>query len=151
MRSRSVRLLFYGVLLAVAVAGCAPGAQRPSRPIRPAGLPDLVPIPHIFSVDPFSVSFCRLNSQGQLVVLVLNQDMVTGAGASHTRVEFSPGGSVSKMTDPVGPAGTAEVSFDVPAACFNPDCNFRITVDSDGEVSESNEGNNTSAWNLCIG
>ncbi len=45
-----------------------------------------------------------------------------------------------------------DVQFPDPplAACFNPDCDFRITVDSAGQVSESNEANNV-VNGRCIG
>jgi hypothetical protein len=38
----------------------------------------------------------------------------------------------------------------IPGGCFNPDCDFRITVDAGAVVDESDEGNNT-ASGTCIG
>jgi len=39
----------------------------------------------------------------------------------------------------------------VPGNCFSPDCSFKITVDANNQINESNhEGNNT-ANGGCIG
>jgi CARDB len=105
-------------------------------------LPDLVPVPDA------SGSFCR-RRDGKLVVTVKNQG-AGPAGPSTTQVDFFAHGQVSQPTPPLAPNASTELLFDIPPGCFDPDCNFRITVDVNGEVAESNEGNNT-ADGICLG
>ncbi|MEJ2303804.1 MAG: CARDB domain-containing protein [Anaerolineales bacterium] len=110
------------------------------------GLPDLIPVP-----DPEpGVGFCRLDEEGNLVVHVKNQGSAA-AGASTTRVEFSPGGVFDLYTAPIPPGVTIKLpAIPIPGECYNPDCDFRITVDVKGELVESNEANNTGSGR-CIG
>jgi hypothetical protein len=108
-----------------------------------AGLPDLVPL-----ADP-EVGLCNRTDMGDLVVTVKNQGSAD-AGASTTTVAFSSGGTFSQPTPPIAAGASVELSFPIPGGCFNPDCSFRITVDSANQVTESNEGNNT-ATGTCIG
>jgi len=117
----------------------------PPRRMSPqGGLADLIPVPN---PDP-SINFCIRNGL-KLSVTVRNQG--TGdAPASVTRVDFSPGGNVSVPTPAIPAGGSVIVIVQMPAGCFSPDCNFRITVDSAAQVSESNEGNNTGSGS-CIG
>jgi subtilase family serine protease len=42
------------------------------------------------------------------------------------------------------------LAFPIPPGCFDSDCEFRITVDVNNDVAESNEANNT-ADGVCIG
>lgn len=111
-----------------------------------AGLPDLVPVP-----DPEpGIGFCRLDNQGRLVVTVKNQGNAE-APASTTMVEFFPGGSFPLPTPPIPAGGSVNLPpLDMPAACYNPDCNFRITVDANNEIDESDKSNN-SASGICLG
>jgi hypothetical protein len=144
------------VELDVVVVYTAAGAQEQVETLhlervpprrRELGLPDLVPIP---DPDP-NVGFCRRDPQGRLIVTVGNQG-TADAPTSTTRVEFFPGGVVDVPTPPI-PAGGAPVDLPpiiIPAACFDPDCDFRITVDANNQVNESDEGNNT-ASGLCRG
>jgi len=49
------------------------------------------------------------------------------------------------------PAGSfVDVQFEIPAGCFEPDCDFQITVDANGEIEEFDEANNSAAGK-CIG
>lgn len=109
-------------------------------------LPDLVPVP-----DP-RTGFCRRDDSphGRLLVTVKNQG-TADAPASTTTVEFSPGGSFDIPTPPI-PAGQSVdlPPLDFPPACFNPDCSFRIIVDSHHTVAESDETNNV-ASGTCLG
>ena len=113
---------------------------------------DLIPVGHPHLHGP--PSFCRLATEGpdegDLEATVKNRGR-DAAPASTTRVQFSPGGSFPLAT-PAIPAGDSVglPALRIPAACYNPDCDFTITVDSNGEVSESNEGNN-SAYGSCLG
>jgi CARDB len=106
------------------------------------GKPDLIPLP-----DPATGSFCRIKD-GTLTVTVKNQG--TGpAGQSTTTVTFAAG-PVPLLTMPIGPGGQLDVHVPVPANCFQPDCGFKIMVDSGLVVDETNEANNT-ATGACPG
>jgi CARDB protein len=108
-----------------------------------AGLPDLIPF-----AEP-GTEFCKRDERGNLVVTVKNQGSAD-AGASTTTVRFAPGGAFSQPTPPIPAGGTVDLVFPIPPACFDPDCDFRITVDSMGQVTESDETNNT-ASGTCRG
>lgn len=110
----------------------------------PIGRPDLTGPP----------GFCKIVKEGpdrgKLVVTVKNQG-TKNAPASITTVEFSPGGSFQLTTPPIPAGGTVDLSpLSIPGSCFNSDCDFKITVDSKGQVKETNEGNNTGIGN-CLG
>jgi hypothetical protein len=109
--------------------------------------PELVPLalPGYVANDPSS--YCRLDAEGKLHVIVRNQ----GGGAaiaSKTSVYFriESGGNVQQVTaDTVPIAGFAdtEVVFDVPPECPAVGlCLFKISVDDSGLVAETNESNN---------
>ena len=104
-------------------------------------LPDLVPVPDEYG------SYCR-QRDGKLVVTVRNQ----GAGRRTLRyqVDFFDHGQLSPPTPPLAPNASAELLFDIPPGCADPDCEFRITVDVDGEVVEASESNNT-VYGICEG
>lgn len=104
--------------------------------------PDLVPVPD------HTGSFCRLRD-GQLLVTVKNQG-AGPAGPSTTKVEFFGHGTVSMPTMALAPNASTDLQFEIPPGCFSPDCAFRITVDANDEVTETNEGNNT-ANGFCLG
>jgi hypothetical protein len=109
------------------------------------GLPDLVAVP-----DPQpGVGFCRRDERGNLLVTVSNQG-TSGAGPSVTTVDFGSFGTVSMPTPPLAPGASVDLLFQIPSGCFNPDCEFRIIVDANNQVVESNEGNNF-ASGTCIG
>lgn len=102
---------------------------------RQAGLPDLIPLP-----DP-ETRFCKRDERGNLIVTVKNQGSAD-AGASTTTVHFLPGGPLSLATPPIAAGGSVDLFFPIPPACFDPDCSFRIIVDSASQVPESDETNN---------
>lgn len=103
--------------------------------------PDLLPIP----TNQF---FCR-RADGNLVVTVKNQG--EGAAAmSSTRVQFGDFGSQAMGTSALAPGASVELFFPIPFGCYNPDCNFTITVDETNVVPEVNEGNNSAA-DFCLG
>jgi hypothetical protein len=139
-------------VVAVYTAGGATGhvetlhSERVSPRRREVGKADLVPVP-----DPQpGVGFCKRDNQGRLVVTVKNQGTVD-APASTTTVDFVPGGSFPLSTPAIPAGGSVDLTpLSIPAACFNPDCDFRITVDSNNQINESNEGNNN-ASGTCIG
>jgi hypothetical protein len=58
-------------------------------------------------------------------------------------VEFFPGGAFPVATPAVPAGGTVDLApIGLPQGCSNPDCDFRITVDSVGVVDEVREDNN---------
>lgn len=139
-------------VVAVYTAGGATGQvetlhiERVSARRLTAGLPDLVPVP-----DPRpGVGFCKRDTQGRLVVTVKNQGNAD-APASTTTVDYSPGGSFQLPTPAIPAGGSVDLPpLNIPGVCFDPDCDFRITVDSANQATESNEGNNSAAGR-CIG
>ena len=51
----------------------------------------------------------------------------------------------------LGAGSTSEpIAFGIPNGCFNPDCEFRLRVDINDDVKESNEGNNTSTGSCSL-
>lgn len=127
-----------------------PAFEIEREPEQEPGRPDLVPVP-----DPRpGVGFCKLVKEGpdrgKLMVTIRNQGNAD-ADASVTRVIFSPGGAVDIPTPPIGAGASVDLPpVAIPGVCFNPDCNFRIVVDADDQVAESDETNNT-ASGTCLG
>ena len=108
-----------------------------------AGLPDLIPVPDR------DTDFCRRDDQGNLIVTVRNQGSAD-AGPSTTTVLFAPGGIFSQPTPPLTAGASTDLLFPIPGRCFDPDCEFRIIVDSGDQVMESDEHNNI-ASGTCRG
>jgi subtilase family serine protease len=125
--------LSFGLLFVLVLSGCA-------ADLVPVGKPDLSGPP----------GFCKQDNQKKLIVTVKNGG--TGnAAASTTTIEFLPGGSFSLSTPAIAAGGTSDLApLDIPAGCFNPDCEFKITVDANNQIKESNETNN-SADGSCLG
>jgi hypothetical protein len=105
--------------------------------------PDLVPVP-----DPQTGSFCKLG-EGYLVVTVKNQGAAT-AGPSKAEVDFPGFGADTRMTNSLAPGASEDLYFPIPFGCYNPDCDFRITVDIGDDVLEADETNNV-ATDFCLG
>jgi subtilisin family serine protease len=105
-------------------------------------LADLVPIPDEHG------SFCRRSERG-LTVTVCNKG-AGPAGPSTTTVDFGQYGRVDVPTPALAAGACVDVTAPIPPNCFDPDCEFRIIVDSTGVVAESDEGNNT-ASGTCLG
>ena len=106
--------------------------------------PDLEPVETAFG-------YCS-RTNGDLVVTVRNNGPAN-AGASTTEVSFSTGSGPQavQLPTPAIPAGsTVEVIYTMPGACWDPDCNFQITVDALNQLDETNEGNNT-VTGICLG
>ena len=106
------------------------------------GLPDLVPVPDAQG------SFCK-RKDGNLIVTVANQGSA-GAGPSTTRVDFGAHGVIDLPTPPLAAGASVDLIFPIPPGCFDPDCEFRIVVDVNNVVVESDEGNNF-ASGICLG
>jgi subtilase family serine protease len=106
---------------------------------------DLVPLPKDGLTG--SIAYCKRD--GDNLVVHIKNNGTESAPASTTKVEFT-GGTLEMPTPQIPANGTVEVRFLIPVGCHNPDCDFKITVDSKTEVPESNEGNNT-VDGICIG
>jgi len=105
-------------------------------------LADLIPV-----ADPAG-SYCkRLN--GNLVVTVKNQGLCA-AGESKTKIDFMSHGAITLPTPALAAGASTNLTVNLPGGCFDPDCEFRITVDDGDAVPESNETNNT-ASGVCKG
>jgi len=114
----------------------------PPHDIDKPKLPDLIPLPDA------NGSFCKLRDR-KFVVTVKNQ----GEGSSvrsMTAVDFFGHGKFLMPTLALAPGASTVLLFDIPPKCFDPDCEFRITVDVQLQVLESDEGNNI-ANDKCIG
>ena len=143
MRFSIVVPIIFSITVVVTLSGCAGGDDA-------SGQADLIPVPQIFSFDPPNFSFCKLDSEGKLVVTVRNQGDAQ-APTSKVLVTFSPGGPSPKQdTGPISASDSVDLAFDIPAGCFTADCAFTISVNDDNQVDESEDGNNT-ASGTCIG
>lgn len=137
MQREKFVLLFLGLLMVATLSGCKPDLV----PANPAGSP----------------GYCDGDDQYDLKIHVKNQGN-GDAPACTTLVEFYlPGGVVQpvKLTTPPIPKGQTVTVGTVPIPttpvnCFNPDCDFDITVDSQNQVEESKENNNK-VKGTCIG
>jgi hypothetical protein len=92
---------------------------------------------------------CKRDVDGKLAVIVRNKGTVAAPASVATVTFLSLGTSVSTNLSQIAAGGTAEFKVEIPAMCFDPDCEFRIEVDTRGQVVEANESNNAVlAW--CI-
>ena len=127
----------------VSVLGFAPVTTGgvPSKRV-----PDLIPFSPL-GTD--LAAFCRLEDGRNLLRVTVKNAGNGEAGASRTTVAF--GNDRRTQETPIIPAGgSVDLLFRVPGPCFDPDCEFRILVDSEREVGESNEVNNVASGS-CAG
>jgi len=111
--------------------------------------PDLVPERRTGSEG--AEGFCRRDNAGNLIVRVRNQTNFDVFVQTTTKVEFSTGDIQVLNTSPMPGGSMSDTGpFLIPAICFNPDCDFTITVDVNNDVEESGENNN-SVGGRCIG
>lgn len=95
-------------------------------------------------------AYCDLTSVPQLRIVIQNQGQ-GNAPASITRVAFSPGGTMDIPTPPLQAGQRASLDpVPIPAACFDPDCDFTILVDSRAQVDEASGEANNAADGRCI-
>jgi hypothetical protein len=133
-------LLWFSLSLSTMVISskCAP---NPARSF------DLLPIQK-------AAAFCNTDkARKKLIVTVKNQGTVDSPPTS-TRVEFSrkqmfAGATVVNPTPSVTAGQSVDVEFDIPSGCFEPDCGFKITVNSNN-ANETNTENNSATGN-CVG
>lgn len=116
----------------------------------PQGKADLVPVEK-------ELKFCNTIVRGDTLFQIVTVENIgsANAGASTTRVTFSTssGDVVVDVPTPALPAGSGPIDLPpipIPPGCFIPDCIFKISVDVNNDVVESNEGNNM-ANGTCIG
>lgn len=109
-----------------------------------ANLADLEPLP-----DSNGFFCVRHDISGKLLVTVKNSGTGT-AEASVVKVDFYSFGSSSQAVPELAPGAAVELTFDFPVGSFNPDCEFKIIVDADGTLPESDETNNVGEGD-CIG
>ena len=84
------------------------------------------------------------------MVTVKNQGTIKSASSTAT-VEFVPGGSFTLSASTRVAGQQIELPpLDIPASCWNPDCEFKLTADSGNRIEESDEVNNTAAG-TCAG
>ena len=130
MTRKALLVIAVGTLVILALTGC-----RQERP-------DLIPFSN-------NVTFCDPDGEGNLLIYVRN----IGAGISpnvHIQVAFFLGAGGTKVERPalgtgaLAPGQTSlGIPVPIPAGCYNPDCDFRITVDVLNETIESDETNNS--------
>jgi CARDB len=102
--------------------------QRIARP----DLPDLIPVSG-------EQGFCEDN---RMISFIVRNQGTGAAGASTSTVDFGPYGTASLPTQALGPGQEILLQAAIPPGCFDPDCEFTITVDAGNVVAESDEGNN---------
>ena len=134
MGCRPPALVLPILVLALTLTGCAsPGLAR-------LGLAPVNPRPNMGAPG-----YCNTNDQRQLVVTVKNQGTIKSASSTAT-VEFVPGGSFTLSTSTLVAGQEIDLTpLDIPGSCWNPDCEFKITVDSGNRIEESDEVNNTAS------
>ena len=109
--------------------------------------PDLIAVPDGSFGGPDA--YCDMTSVPQLRIGIQNQGQ-GNAPASITRVRFSPGGIMDIPTAPLQSAQrTMLAPILIPAACFDPDCDFTITVDSRAQVNETTGEENNVTDGRC--
>ena len=135
---------FAGLVLVSVVNGCVS-----PRPFHEG--PDLIPLTPLRLSGPDG--FCALSGDRESPQLSVSvQNIGDGESpTSITTIEFFPGGSVQLQT-PAIPAGESAYldPVAIPLVCFDPDCEFRITVDWRNEVNESGGEGNNEADGRCL-
>lgn len=143
-----MRHLIHGVVLLGLIVTFFVGCGAPK--------PDLVPYNHP-QPDPNKPGetillhgFCVTDAQNRLVIYVRNQSKGL-APSSTTKIEFGSGQIVELETPAIEPYKYVELEhIEFPNNCFDPDCGFKITVDSKNQIEETNENNNDTLG-ICIG
>ncbi len=66
-------------------------------------------------------------------------------------VDFVQYGQILEPVPSLLAGETIDILISIPIGCYDPDCGFKITVDSADVIDESNELNNSQTGGLCIG
>ena len=110
--------------------------------------PDLIAVPEESYGGPDA--YCDMTAVPQLRIVIQNQGQ-GNAPASITRVVFSPGGTKDIPTSAVQPGQRKVLApIPIPKTCFDPDCDFTITVDSKAEVDEAIGESNNVVDGRCV-
>ena len=127
-------------LWAVVIAGCA-------TPKVQVGNPDLVSMPD----GPMGGGdYCYFSTGGYVRIAIQNQGQ-GDAPPTSTRIVFSPGGTIDIPTPPVKAGKRTSLSpVEIPLACFDPDCDFKVTADSRSQAHEASGKENTFATGRCM-
>ena len=132
----------------VAILGLKPIDQTPIPGER---LPDLIPVKP-FPEFPGPNGFCNRDGN-KLTVTVKNQGK-NNSNSSVTSVDFVTSAglvAVDKPTPALGIGESKDLIFEIPRGCFGGgNCSFKIIVDSQNQIEESEDINNNAAG-LCIG
>jgi len=119
---------------------------RPAAPrvrIDPVKRPDLV-LEHSLHDQLGELGFCIKDGTKLYARAVLfnrgNADVPKTVVVIRSKVEFSNGQTLTLNGPPK--MFPYFVEWEIPAACFQADCSFKITADFDNQVKESNETNN---------
>jgi len=119
-----ILLILVGTML---MSGCTPETPKPDLvPVNPEGLEN----------------FCDRDGMGKLKVHVKNQGNAP-AGSFHVQVSYGQDDPPVELVPSLEAGETVTVLFQLYSGCFDPVCEFEITVDVYDEVDESNELNNT--------
>jgi len=130
------RFLLLGLIISfiVLVIGCTPTPKAELT---------------VLSLDPPDVNCGAVSVAGSCTTTVTFTIANTGtvdAGPFKVLVQADPGlaqqGTVSVVSLAAGATTTLTITLPAGGNCFDSDCTICITVDSDNEVIESNEGNN---------
>jgi len=114
-------------------------------------LPDLIPV-----ASALTGSFCMRDAAAANLLVTVENQGAANAAPTQVTVEFqtATGPVIHTASVPALAAGVSTsvaVPFPVgPNWCYEPDCQFRITVDSAGTELESDETNNV-ASDYCPG
>lgn len=110
--------------------------------------PDLIAIPD--GSFGGSDAYCDMTTVPQLRIVIQNQGQ-GNASPSTTRVVFSPGGTKDVPTSAI-PSGQHVMlaPVPIPKTCFDPDCDFTITVDSRAQIDEDIGESNNVVDGRCI-
>jgi hypothetical protein len=128
-------------LIIILVGGCLTSEQSFPNP-------DLIAVPDGSFGGPDA--YCDMTTGRHLRIVIQNQ-AEGPAPSSITRVRFSPGGTVDIPTAPLQSAQrTVLAPVRIPAACFDPDCDFTITVDAKGQIDETTGEENNMTEGRCI-
>jgi len=154
MRLPTLMLTILGLSIFVAAAGFAQMPPAPKSPAEPKLKTPSTPRPDLVTVKALdaggSGGYCNLASDNDSLRVTVRNQGKASAPASVTTVVFAPGGPIAHKTPALAAGASTDFTVQIPKACFNPDCRFRITVDSDKTVAESGEGNN-SVNGICVG
>jgi len=130
------RFLLLGLIISfiILIIGCTPTPKA-----------DLT----VISIDPVDVNCGTVGASvlcTSTVTFTIANIGVADAGPFKVLVRADPGlaqqGTVNVVSLAAGATTTLTITLPPGGNCYDPDCDVCITVDSDNEVIESNEGNN---------